>query len=118
MTRRWGPTYVGEFDVVGVAVGTAIVSGALAVVAPALADLTGALAALAWAGWVSLVARTPTPILPIFHGEARWAVAAGVGGALLFLLGPAGIAPFRALVLGLSLMPLWWVARQVPVGAV
>jgi hypothetical protein len=118
VNARWGPNYVGEFDVVGVAVGTALVSGALSLVAPALSDLTGALAALAWAGWMSGAAGRALPLLRIVLGEARGAIVAGAGGALVFLFGPAGLAPFRALLLGLSLVPLWWVARRTPVGAV
>jgi hypothetical protein len=114
-----GDLYTGgwaEFDVVGMAVGTALVSGALSVAAPSLAALTGSLAALAWAGWIALVRRTTGSLRRAIWGRAGWAVAAGALGAGLFLLDPPVLAPARGVALGLSLVPLWAIARRMPVG--
>jgi len=116
MSRAGDPTFAGEFDVVGVAVGTALVSGGLAVVGPSLAALTGALAALAWTGWISLVRRRALPIVPLLRGAARWSVVSSSAGLLVFLFGPTELDPFRALVLAVSLLPLWTVARRTPLG--
>jgi hypothetical protein len=110
------PPTVESFDVVGVAVGTALMSGALAVIAPELAALTGSLAALAWAGWIGLVRPTTTPLRQLLRGNIRWAIASSGVGVLLFLLAPPWAASFRALGLGLSLVPLWRVAGRTSVG--
>jgi hypothetical protein len=108
------PLSMAEFDVIGIAVGAALVSGALAVVGPPLAALTGALAVLAWAGWVALVRQTPGPVRRLVTGTRGWAAASAGAGALLFAAGPGFLAPFRGLVLAFSLVPLWWVARRFP----
>ncbi|MCI4372249.1 MAG: hypothetical protein L3K02_01175 [Thermoplasmata archaeon] len=116
MTRRRPPSFSAEFDVLGVSVGGAVVSGALSVLAPTLAALTGALAVLAVAGWLSLRSQSGGP----FRGTSvvRWGgawAAAGLGGAY-FLEGAGALAPFRGLALGLSLVPLWAIARRFPRG--
>jgi len=116
VTRLWDPRYTGEFDVVGIAVGAALVSGALATVGPSLASLTGALAALAWAGWFSLARRSRPTLRRAFAGDARWASLSISGGVFFFLVAPPGAYPFRALVLALSLVPLWMLARRMPLG--
>ncbi|MGP8072015.1 MAG: hypothetical protein ACLPZM_02665 [Thermoplasmata archaeon] len=104
-----------EFEVVGVATGTALVSGALSLVAPYLASLTGALGALSVAGWVArrgTGARTGgQPSLDPREWMAIGCLALG-GGAFLF--GPPLIATVRGLVLALSLVPLWAVGRNLP----
>lgn len=116
MTETWHPTGVGEFDVVGVAVGTALVSGGLALVVPALAPLTVTLATLAWAGWLSLARQTPVPLRRVFGGDVRWAVASTAAGTGFFVFGPTDLASVRALLLALSLVPLWMVARRTVTG--
>ncbi|MCI4343638.1 MAG: hypothetical protein L3J92_05950 [Thermoplasmata archaeon] len=118
MTRLGDPRLPWDFDVVGVSVGAALVSGALAIVGPSLAALTGSLAALAWAGWFSLARRTTATLRGAFGGDARWASLSVSAGAFFFLLAPPEADPFRALGLALSLMPLWILARRMPVGAV
>lgn len=103
-----------EFDTFRVAVGFAIIAGALGVVLPYLDSLAGALAALAAAGWAAGHARERS-------AGGRWfgpAEAVGLGavalGALAFFLLPGSFALARGLVLGLSWLPMWWFERPVP----
>jgi hypothetical protein len=98
-----------EFEVVGVAVGAALVRGALAPLDPSLAALTGALAALALAGWV---ARRARPLGPLRGAEAL-ALASLTAGALVFLAAPGPVAPLHALLLALAAIPLWWSSAQL-----
>jgi hypothetical protein len=116
VTDRWATAGAEEFDVVSVAVGTALVSGGLAVVLPSLGALTVALAVLAWTGWLAFVRRTPRSLRQVVRGRVRWAILSSGAGALAFLLPLAGGLPFRPLVLALSLVPLWRVARSPPSG--
>jgi hypothetical protein len=105
-----------ELDVVGVGVGTALVSGALSVVAPSLAALTGTLAVLSLAGWGLLSRQHPAGLRGT--GAFRSATALGLLGlgAALFVDPPGPWSAFRGLALGLSLVPLWAVARRLPRG--
>jgi hypothetical protein len=105
-----GPTVsapLAEAEVVGVTVGGALVSGALSLLGPYLASLTGALAAIAFAGWVAERAGAvgrPRPRL----GRSGWFALGGLGvGAWVFLVPPPGVATFRALLLAIALVPLW-----------
>ncbi len=97
------------------AVGAALVSGSLSLLAPYLASLTGALAALALAGWA--VRRSahlrggPGASLGVAEGFGLGALA--LGGAL-FLAGPTPFLSVRGLVLAVSLLPLWAAARNLP----
>jgi hypothetical protein len=116
MTAARGPPVTAEFDVVGVSIGAAVVSGALSVVAPSLVALTGSLAVLALAGWVVLVQQTLGSIRRRFTGRTVAALASAGMGAVLFLAGVGGLPAFRGIVLGVSLVPLWLVARQLPLG--
>ena len=99
-----------EFDAFSVAVGLAIVAGALSLLAGYLTSLTVALAALAFAGWA---ARSASSVVP---GQ-RIVSIRGLGisflviGIALFLLLPPPWAGGRALVLALSLVPLWAAER-------
>lgn len=101
---------------VGGSVGAALVSGGLSVAAPTLAALTGSLATLAVAGWIALARPS--------SGSLRRMLTARSGGALLsvglgstvYLAGAGALSPFRGLVLGLSLVPLWAVARRLSPG--
>lgn len=100
------------FEAFGTACGLAVVAGAVALLAPGLTMLTGALVALAVAGWASLhrpaSGRRPTSIayLPPF------AILAVAGGVFLDPTAPLGSG--RALLLGLSVVPLWVVERGAP----
>lgn len=99
-----------EFEVVGVAAGIGVVSGALALVGPYLAALTGALAALALAGWLAARSRTPGVAL-VDRGGALALVILGAA-AVIYVAPPVGLASVRALLLGLALVPLWWTAPR------
>ncbi len=101
-----------EFDTFSVAVGLAIISGALAVLAPYLDALTGALVALGGAGWVAGHSLEPGG-LPGRMTSARTVglVSVGLGvGAFFLLSGPLG--PARGLALALSFVPLWLIDRK------
>ncbi len=112
MSGRWAPGPALDFEVVGVSVGAALVSGGLSLVGPYLASLTGALGALAFAGWVA--ARLGSDVrLKIPLDPAAWfALGALAMGALLFLAPPASLTRFRALALAAALVPLWMTSRR------
>jgi hypothetical protein len=107
VTRRDAMDPLFEFEAFGVAVGSALVCGALSAVAPLLVAPTATLAALALAGWVSLSRRRGSLS---WHGMGyRSAFALGVLGAasVLFLDPPSALAPVRGLVLAGGLLPLF-----------
>jgi len=115
MTGRPRRLPVLEFEVVGIAVGTAVVSGALSLLVPYLASLTGALAALAVAGWAARRAARAPSGPPPFLAAGEWLALGSVAlGGVLFLRGPSPLPVFRGLLLGLALIPLWCVARTLP----
>jgi len=114
MTGRSPSGFPVEFDVLGVSVGAAVVSGALSVVAPPLDALTGALTVLALAGWLVLLRRAPAPWRRTEIGRPALALAAVALGAVLFLGSPGVVPEYRGMVLGLSLVPLWAVGRRIP----
>jgi len=101
-----------EFDVVQVAVGAALVSAALSLVGPYLTSLTGTLGALALAGWVaSRAGPDGRPRAPL-----GWAAGLALGGLALgavgYLAPPAALLRFRAVLLAVALVPLWWTTRR------
>ncbi len=110
------PSPVGSllgFETFGTAVGLALVAGALSLVAPTLTVLTGTLAALAIAGWASLRYREGRP-RRWAGSSARWlTLAAAATGALVYLDPPGLMAPFRGLVIGIGLVPLWAGERPI-----
>jgi CHASE2 domain-containing sensor protein len=108
------PSVVEGFDVVGVSVGAALVSGALSLAAPDLAALTESLAALALAGWFLLARAASGSLRRMFAGPSAVALASVGAGMGLFLLGGGILAPFKGLVEALLLVPLWAVARRLP----
>jgi len=116
MTDPKRPTAPLGFEAFGTACGLAIVAGALSALAPALSMLTAALAALAVAGWASLrrssgpVKAAPTRLARVYLVPFGALAAAGV----LFLDPVAPVGPWRALVLGLGLLPLWSTERFRP----
>lgn len=100
-----------EFEAFGVAVGSALVCGAVSAVVPLLVAPTATLAALALAGWVSRVRRRG---ISSWRGVGlRSAVALGVLGAasVLFLDPPSVVVPLRGLALAGSLLPLFVTER-------
>lgn len=106
-----GRPFVG-FEVVGVAASAALVSGVLSLVGPYLVSLTGALGALALAGWVE--ARSGSGIRPrVPLGPTAGLALGGLAvGAVVFLLPPAPLERFRGIALALALVPLWWTAPR------
>jgi len=111
-TRRLAPW---EFDVLDGTVGAALVSGPLSLLAPYLASLTGALAALALAEWVARRWGTgpaaPRRRIRVGEGAALGCLAVGGG---LFLGEATALGPGRGLLLALTLIPLWWAGRRLP----
>ena len=100
-------------DALGLAVGIALVAGALSLVAPFLIALTGTLAALSVASWAMV--QSPRG----FAGRrtlSRYRIAPLTilcAGAVVFLLPPRELVSVRGLLLALSLVPLWWAERPL-----
>jgi hypothetical protein len=98
-----------DFDAFTAAVVLAVLSGTLALVDSNLLALTGALGAIAVAAWVTRRVphvRWARPNLPL----ALALTTLGTGAAV-FLVGGARF-PFRGVILGASLVPLWWAERH------
>lgn len=108
-----GPASLG-FDAGSTATGLGLITGALAILDSFLAVLTGTLAAIAVAAWAIERRRSPGSPVPRFRGRTVFALGALAVGSGLFLAPPAGIAPFRALLLALLLLPLWYDTRSGP----
>jgi len=103
-----------EFEAFGTAVGLAIICGGLSLPFPILISPTAALAALALAGWLSLVHRRSSGTGGRVERRAMAAlVVLGVAGAG-FLDSPPPLSPFRGLFLACGLLPLLWVSRARP----
>jgi hypothetical protein len=111
--RGSGPGELG-FETFGAACGLAVVAGALATLVPSLDALTVALVALSVAGWASLHRRSAGPgrVLAGPLGTYLGPLLLLGAGATTFLCAPAPLVPWRGLVLGLSLVPLWAVERR------
>jgi len=106
-----------EFEAFGASVGSAVICGALSVLAPVLDSATAALAALAVAGWVSR-ARQTGALARDRMGRSPVAALGSLGGAgVLFLVPPPALVPFRGLLLGVSLVPLFLAERSRSVRA-
>lgn len=105
-----------EFEVVGVAVAGALVAGGLALVDPFLASLSGALAALALAGWVAQISGAGTRSVRRMGRSGAAALTSLSVGAVIFLASPSALTRVRGLLLAVSLVPLWMAARHTPVG--
>jgi hypothetical protein len=96
-----------DYDAFGLAVGSAVISGALALLEPFLVALTGALAALALAGWMSWRRRRSARWTELGHPRPAAALGVLLVGVLAFAVLPEPWAEFRGLALGLALVPLW-----------
>jgi len=111
MTGGVGVSPLFQFEAFGAAVGSAVVCGALSVLAPLLVAPTATLAALALAGWVSrarrrgLLSRRGIGLSPALALGAL-GVAAGA-----FLEPPAFLVPVRGLLLAVGLLPLFATER-------
>jgi hypothetical protein len=103
-------------DAFGTACGLAVVAGALSVIAPTFDVLTATLVALALAGWASVHRREagrPRPLTASFEVYAVPFALLG-GAAVVFLDPPGPVVPWRALLLGLGVVPLWTAERLRP----
>jgi hypothetical protein len=106
-----------EFEAFSAAVGVALICGGLSVLVPFLIAPTATLAALALAGWVSLLRRRDS--------RTRRALGTGrvVGLCVLALAGlgflacPPFLLPFRGLLLAGGLVPLFAFERARSAGA-
>lgn len=110
MTLRTGPLV--EFEAFGVAVGSALVCGALSTFVPLLVAPTATLAALALAGWVSRLRRRGSLSRPGIGLGPTLALGLLGGAALAFLDPPAPVAPLRGLLLAGGLLPLFAAERH------
>jgi hypothetical protein len=100
-----------EFEAFGAAVGSAVVCGAFSVVVPVMVAPTATLAALAFAGWVSLARRRGSLTR---KGLSLGPVAALFvlgGAAAAFLAFPPFLGPVRGLLLAGGLVPLFVTER-------
>lgn len=110
------PERLPEIDSCTLAVFLSVLVGVAAIADGTFSALALVLVALALSGF--LIGIRPR------HGGRLRIEAPTVGalsilaaGAILFFEAPAEVAPFRALVLGLSATPLWWIHRtSVPAG--
>ena len=96
----------GGLDALRLAVGSALVAGALSLVEPFLVSLVVALAALAVASWA--MTNLPEGIVrrASLTGPTGVRLAALFLGVMGFLLLPSPLAPLRAGVLAVALVPL------------
>jgi hypothetical protein len=114
MTRRLPRLPPVELNVVGVATGGALVSGALSLVGPYLVALPGSLAALAVAGWIAQLRRSAGSEVVRLPSGAPLALVVLSAGATGYVFATEALGPFRGLLLALALLPLWNVARHTP----
>ena len=110
------PPLPGELgrEAFGTASGLAVVVGALSVLVPDFDLLTATLVALALAGWASAHRRAAHSRRRSGRAPAGYALAFGMlaAVAVVFAHPPSELGPWRALVLGLGVVPLWSVERR------
>ncbi len=107
MTPTVSPSVPVEFEAFGAAVGCAVVAGALSIVTPFLS-------ALAVAGWVSRLRESGSARRELVRPDRLAAVALVGAAAVLFLGRVPELENLKALLLGLSFVPLWLVERRGP----
>jgi hypothetical protein len=102
----------------GTASGLAIVVGALAVVSPPFGTLTATLVVLALAGWASAHRRAYGGLASVARSPGTFgaAFAALAAASIVFAAAPTAFVPWRALLLGLAVVPLWGAERRRPAG--
>lgn len=105
-----------ELEVFGTSVGVGLVAGALSVVVPFLAALAATLAALALAGWASMVRRCGTGRAELARPDRLLALGLLGAGAIVYGFPVRELAAFRGLLLGLAVVPLWLTERRRPRG--
>jgi len=112
MTAGAGPASPFEFEAFGAATGCAVVSGALSLIAPYLTALTGALAALAVAGWISTLRRRSIGATELLRPALLGSLAGLAIGVGIFLFAAPPLGTARGLLLALTLVPIWLLERR------
>ena len=103
-----------EFEVFGASTGVGLVAGALSLVDPFLAALAGTLAALALAGWASMVRRGGVGRADLTRPDRLLALGLLGAGAVVYGVPVPGLSGFRGFLLALAVVPLWLVERRRP----
>ena len=101
-----------EFEVFGTSLGAGLVAGALSVVDPFLVALAGTLAALALAGWASMLRRRGIGRAELARPDRLLALGLLGGGAIVYGLSVPGLTAFRGFLLVLAIVPLWLTERR------
>jgi len=104
-----GPFGTESFDL---AVLGSFVSGGLSVLVPFFAALTGALVAIAVAGWIAKLRGRKPLRHELGHGPTVLALALLGVAVTAYLFLPEPFARARGAVLALGLAPLWWTERS------
>ena len=118
MIPRWRRRVPVEFEVFGTSVGVGLVAGALSVLVPFLVALVATLAALALAGWASMLRDRSVPSAALRRPDRLLALGLLGAGALVYGVPGTGVGGFRGLLLALALVPLWLAERRrTPAGA-
>ena len=105
-----------EFEVFGTSTGVGLVAGALSVVYPFLASLAGTLAALALAGWASMLRRRGVGRAELARPDRLLALGLLGAGAVVYGIPTPGLTGFRGLLVALAVVPLWFAERHRPAG--
>ena len=107
-----------EFEVFGTSMGVGLVAGALSVLEPFLAALAGTLAALAFAGWASMIGRRGGGWTELVRPGRLVALGLLAAGALVYGFPGPELLPFRGFLVTLAVVPLWLTERRRPAGLV
>lgn len=113
MTRRRPTTPSFGFDGFGAAVGCAWIAGALSLVLEPLGALTGALAALAVAGWLGRLHAAGPIRHEVVRHDRLGALIVLAAASLLYLDPLPWLSAARGVVLAAGLVPLWVVERHL-----
>lgn len=105
-----------EFEVFGTSIGVGLVAGALSVVDPFLVALAGTLAALALAGWASMLHRHDVQRADLARPDRLLALGLLVAGAVVYGVPIPGLTQYRGLLVALAVVPLWVAERRRPAG--
>ena len=105
-----------EFEVFGTSTGVGLVAGALSVVDPFLAALAGTLAALALAGWASMLRRRGAGRAELARPDRLLALGLLGAGAIVYAVPIPGLTGLRGLLVALAVVPLWLAERRRPAG--
>lgn len=114
MSEARGVVDLAGFDPFGAGVAGTLLMGGASVLLPFLAAGTATLAALSVAAWA---ARPPDRTGRNVRLVTTGAALAGLGGAaIVFVDPPAGVVPYRAILLAVALLGLFAAARWGPRG--